>query len=226
MHAAEPEGELLRWQGQIVPWVTRWTGEVIREPLQVDIRNGNAHIFYADGQGNRDAFGVLWQREGVSRGGEPEFAQVSCYRQRTSMLTNLCQVCGCKIDVSKGYIDWLVPRALLINKGQDLTTTSPPTCSKCIKIALAACPHLKANDWALARVSAYTVWGVHGDIITRHKNRVRRKEGVAYKYAQNKPIAPPTAVLAKQQIVIWQRFDFIEGVERHGTVVQPATSHG
>ena len=206
----KPEHDLLRWEGQIVPWVTRWTGEVIREPVQVEIRNGSPWIFYADGQGNRDAFGVLWQREGETRGGEPEFSQVSCYRQRTSMLSKLCQVCGCKIDVSKGYIDWLVPKTLLINTYGDLTTTSPPTCARCIKIALAACPHLKANDWAMARVAAYTVWGVHGDIITRSKNGVRRQEGRAYKYGRTKPITPPTAVLAKQQIVVWQRYDLIE----------------
>lgn len=62
----------------------------------------------------------------------------------------------------------------------------------------------------MARVSAYTVWGVHGDIILRDKKGVRRQEGRTYKYGRKQPITPPTAVLAKQQIVVWQRFDFIE----------------
>lgn len=190
--------------------MTRWTGEVIRASIQVDLQNGPPYLFYADGQGKRDRYGVLWQAEGVGRGGEPEFSQVSCYRQRTSMLTPLCQVCGRKIDVSEGYIDWLVPKALLINSAGELTTTSPPTCPRCVKIALAVCPHLRANDWAMARVSAFAPWGVHGDLILRHNKGVRRKEGVAYKYGQYKPISPPTAVLAKQQIVIWQRCDFID----------------
>ncbi len=178
--------------------------------MQVELRNGQPYIWYAGGLGKRDKFGMLWQAEGETRGGKPLFSEVSCYRQRASMLGKICQVCGGKIDVSAGYFDWLVPKALLNVSNGELITTSPPTCAKCIKIALAVCPHLKANDWELVRVSAYTVWGVTGDIMVRHKKGVRRREGCTYQYGQRNPIAPPSAVIAKQQVVVWQRYDFIE----------------
>lgn len=157
--------DLPQWKGRPVPWVTRWTGEI--SPTRYDIaRDAEGNFTYIDGQNLKDNQGVLWQREGIGRQGDPDWASVSTYRQRASIGKRLCQVCGTKIP--PGSIQWLMP----LNEGYiehgdgGMLTWNPPTCTDCIPLALELCPHLKRNGYQILKVLDYEVWGVMGLTMT------------------------------------------------------------
>jgi hypothetical protein len=152
------------YKGLQVPWVTRWTGEIAEgQKVDTGLVNGELRVSYADGIEVRDDRGVLWQREGIDRKGEPQFAQVSAHRQRAAMRKGLCQVCGERI--TDRPIRWLMSAHQLtpLRDGTALTF-SPPTCSGCVDVALKACPHLRTNDRLILRVLEYRIWGVWGDM--------------------------------------------------------------
>src|SRR5438445_6042211 len=158
-------GDTLLYKGLQVPWVTRWTGEV-PAGAQVDVvlEQGEPVVRYADGIEFRDDHGVLWQREGIRRGGEPQFAQVSAYRQRAAMRGGKCQVCGQRI--TDRPIRWLMdPVQLTHLRDGTALTFSPPTCTGCVDVALDACPHLRNNDRLILSVLEYRIWGVWGDMV-------------------------------------------------------------
>jgi hypothetical protein len=200
--------ELLRYHGRVVPWVTRWTDEVRRHQVRFKrTRSGDLVVSYADGfPEERDPNGFLWQREGIKRGGEPEFAMVSTYRQRRAMRKGVCQVCGRRID--KRPIQWLVPESLFDYTQQgEAVTLSAPTCSDCIPIALELCPHLKRNQLLLAKVLEYQVWGVSGEAVSLDPaGEVRRHRSIMYPYGGRVVGIAPTAVMAKQQAVEFTKF--------------------
>jgi hypothetical protein len=154
----------LTHKGMQVPWVTRWTNEVSTDKVKTALVDGELSLFYSDGHEYRDDHGVLWQREGIGRGGEPQFAQVSAHRQRAAMRKGLCQVCGQRI--TDRPIRWLMAANQLtpVRDGTALTF-SPPTCSDCVDVALEACPHLRAHDRIILRVLEYRIWGVFGDVV-------------------------------------------------------------
>lgn len=199
---------LPQWKGHPVPWVTRWTNQISRKQIQVRRSpEGNVYVVYDDGIELREYSGVLWMREGLGRGGTPEFAEVSALRQRASMLKRLCQVCGQRIP--PGMIRWLMSAKQMKIKEGEALTFSPPTCEGCIPLALKLCPHLKIGDnAAIYRVLDYNVWGVYGSAITWGEDEDRAKEwkGLYVQYGRNYTSFNLDAVVARQQVVRFNKF--------------------
>lgn len=195
---------LLRHEGKVVPWITRWTGEEVNAQIEVQSVGGKLRVGYKDGNESREASGILWQREGITRGGQPQFAQVSTYRQRSAMARRLCQVCG--QQTVDDPIEWLVPRQLLKDKDGVTVTQSAPTCQDCMKVSLSLCPHLKRGDWVIGRVSEYEAWGVWGEGIFMQDGKLRRANNLSFRYGMRNPLIEPTAFVAKQQLVAWTKF--------------------
>jgi len=200
-----PKSVLPQWNGHPVPWVTRWSGEVVEEPVQLSITREGTWIGYKDGLENRDATGLLWKREGLGRSGEPQFAQLNTYRQRACMTRRKCQICGSKIN--ERPIRWLMSKQQLhlLDEGQALTM-SPPTCASCIPLALELCPHLKASPHVILKVLEYEPWGVYGQAVTvdRDSGKGRKLNG-AYVPFENPPVEL-TAVCAYQAVVRLTKF--------------------
>lgn len=149
----------LEWNGRPVPWVTRWTGEIAPDRYEI-ASTPDGRITYAAGLNNYDPRDpkILWQREGIMRGGEPEWANVSTYRQRAAMRRRLCQVCGTKI--ADGPIRWLMPPDGLEQyrtpDGEVVNITmSAPTCDGCVDVALNHCPHMVGAGAMILTVEDY-----------------------------------------------------------------------
>jgi hypothetical protein len=198
------QSKLIRHDGKVVPWVARWSDEVVQSTVQVSLRDRELWVSYKDGNESREASGILWVREGIKRGGEPQFAQVSTYRQRSAMARRLCQVCG--QATTEEPMRWLVPRVLLLDRGGETVTASAPTCELCIKISLGLCPHLKLGDWVIGRVLEYQAWGVLGEGVYLKDGKVGRLPNLSYRYGMKHPLIAPTAMIAKQQLVVWNKF--------------------
>lgn len=164
---------LPQYNGSPVPWVTRWTNEVHQDRYKYMLqmtRNGLA-LTYDHNEDRSD--GVLWQREGITRGGRPDWASVSTYRQRSSMKRKLCQVCGTKI--TDAPIRWLMPPDGIEQVDEDtFITMQPPTCSECIPLALDVCPNLKKYGYQIVKVIDYEPWGVYGHVVTSVDGQPRR----------------------------------------------------
>lgn len=155
------------WKGRPVPWVARWTNEVSAQRYEV-APNRDGRLTYKDGNNTYDKNDptILWQREGINRGGEPMWADVSTYRQRAAMLKRLCQVCGNKIP--DGPINWLLTVDTVeqypMGEGEPPVslTSSAPTCDGCVDVALNHCPHMIGKGGLLATIADYKIWGVSG----------------------------------------------------------------
>lgn len=193
---------LPQWKGRPVPWVTRWTGEI--PPTRYDIaKDENGNYTYIDGQNIKDAHGILWQREGIGRNGDPDWAAVSTYRQRASMAKRLCQVCGTKIK--PGSIFWLMPlhEGFIENDDGKMLTWNPPTCEGCIPLALELCPHLKRNGYQILRVLDYKVWGVMGLTVTEvGSEKIPTQAALPYEEDPDFPIynIEPGHIMAQQMV--------------------------
>lgn len=199
-----PASALPQWEGRPVPWITRWTGQLIPAPVGVDMVGGRLHLSYRDGNETRERSGVLWLREGLNRSGRPEFSQVSTYRQRACMTRRKCQVCGNKIDDRP--IRWLMPRVAMGDLEEGVVhTISAPTCAACIPLALELCPHLRAEDWVILKVADYEIYGVYGDAViwNAEAGGVQEIKGVMLPYAG---MPNPGAVVAKQQVAEITKF--------------------
>lgn len=152
--------EIITHRDLRVPWVARWTSEVrgygyLATPTGVRYRDETPD--------DRD-LGVLWQREGDSRGlGEPQWAQMHTGRQHMAMVGPCCQVCG---RVIEGKLTWLLPIWESKPRRGRLNTTTPPTCETCIPVARSLCPHLNAKGAVAFDVSGYRPWGVFGEVYT------------------------------------------------------------
>lgn len=192
--------DLPQWQGHPVPWVARWSGEVNRTKVRLDRLDGELVVHYPDGNADRDNSGALWMREGIGRTGEPQFGQVSVYRQRLAMRRRKCQVCGQRIV--PGPIRWLMGTDQLTVRNDYAITMSPPTCSDCIPLALELCPHLRAG-YTIYRVERFEEWGLFGSLYTEgEKGRpmVAKRSRVQYGSGSM------TAMLAKQQVVVFTEY--------------------
>lgn len=202
---------LPQYKGEPVPWVTRWTGEVSQDKLQVSIERSDraVHLNYEDGNEDRDEHDVLWKREGLGRNGEPQYSQLNGYRQRASMRRQLCQICGTKID--ERPIRWLLGKDQLNDEEGGPVTISPPTCSACIPLALELCPYLKRAGYAIVKVLEYERWGIYGEAIQLdyENEKYRDLRGVYVPYAN--PPVELSAVAAFQQIVQFTKFVFEKG---------------
>lgn len=207
---------LPQYKGRPVPWVTRWSHERSADRLNYGVqvtRDGSFRLGYKDGKDVRDGTGMLWQREGIARGGEPEWAAVNTYRQRSSMRRCQCQVCGKKID--ERPIRWLMPPDGIEQVDEDtFITMQPPTCSECIPLALDLCPNLKKYGYQILKVIDYDQWGVYGDVVTMTEGGPRRfKSAVSYNTADYGPDFRLAHVMAQQAVVRLGKFVVEERVE-------------
>lgn len=187
-------------KGRPVPWITRWTGEVSPDMYQFKLTRNGAILTYPDGKENREANGVLWKREGITRAGEPQYSQINAYRQRAAMRKRLCQVCGTKIDARP--IRWLMnEQALTPQEDGTAITMSAPTCEPCIPLAMSMCPHLKSVDTVILRVLDYEPWGVYGQAVylDPETGQAQDLRGVYIEYAN--PPFELTAMVAFQEVV-------------------------
>lgn len=161
-------GRSREWRGRLVPYVARWSGEVVDVPYGLD----GAGIRYADETlGDRDSLGVLWQRELTNRDGEPDFGEMHTGRQRRCMRGPVCQVCG--EPIVEPSTPWLIPASEWSVgpltypehlRGRRFTWT-PPTCSDCVPVALRQCPALRQPDvgWIHVEATDWHVAGVYGE---------------------------------------------------------------
>lgn len=185
-----------------IPWVTRWTGEVVtHRPFTVHPLENR--VMFNDGEDeDRDGNGVLWRPEGINRSGKPEFSQVNSHRQRACMIKRLCQVCGKKI--TSEVIRWLMVDMQLEQMGDGSTCTmSPPTCDDCIPVALALCPALGSRPYVINRVLEYEPWGYSGELALYDKDmQLHRRRDAAI------PLGSPLLrhMLAKQMVVKFTKF--------------------
>jgi hypothetical protein len=199
---------LPQWKGHPVPWVARWSGEEKRIRPRVD-KDPTGHLWVSypdDGTGEtREPSGVLWQKEGITRAGEPRFAHVSTYRQRSAMRHRLCQVCGRKVQ--DGMITWVMGASQFeILEDGTAVSMSPPVCDECIPLCLELCPHLREPENRLVlKVLEYRIWGVSGEVFMLDHNRnVARHANVIVDY--DTFTGDLTGVLAKQQVVQFTKF--------------------
>lgn len=200
---------LLSHKGHPVPWVTRWTGEIVEEQLSVAMDPDGLLLHYPRGNEDREANGVLWYREGIKRGGEPEYSQVNVYRQRASMRKCLCQVCGKKIDARP--ISWITPIEEPIFDSDDghVYTQTPPVCDGCAALALHVCPALRSRGYRRLKVLEYEIAGVYGEAIVFVKDRtaMSRRKGLTMVFDQDYgDDFSWRAVGAKQQVVRLTKF--------------------
>ncbi len=205
---ASPAPHLLHYGDQVVPWVSRWTGEVQNTSVAVRLTRAGAEVAYEDGNELRGRNGVLWQREGIDRSGEPMFGVVNTHRQAAALRKLLCDVCGRRIDGRP--ISWLVPDALLTQDGDDVLTTQAPTCPDCEPIAMSLCPFLgrrTAKLWR-ARVIEHDIFGVSGFTLTvpEGTNTPRPTRGL-FPYADYPSMRH---ILAQQEVVRFTKFTITE----------------
>jgi hypothetical protein len=194
--------KLPQWKGRPVPWVTRWSNEVIREPYTLEMtREAALSLIYKDGKSEDRAYGALWQREGLMRGGDPLWKSVSTYRQRRAMTRCLCQVCGEKID--ERPIRFLMPMdgIEMLDENTALTIQAP-TCESCIPLALSVCPHLKKFGYQILKVIDYEPWGVYGEVVWLGNDmKPQRMQTYVGFDMHNPPKFSLSQVLAKQLVI-------------------------
>lgn len=195
---------LTQHDGKPVPWITRWTGEVVQEPYGIQRTPTGVLVGYPDGNENREASGLLWQREGLNRSGVPMWADVNTYRQRACIARCKCQVCGAAIDGRP--IPWLMPTAEynMLEEDGTLRTTTAPICRECVPLALELCPGLPKMGWTLLHVAEYEVWGAFAEVVLIQDEQVRRIPPMDVAYS-----GPPQVLrqaVARQQIARLTKF--------------------
>lgn len=204
---------LPQYGGHPVPWVTRWTNEIAPDRFSYNLQvvrgaDGKAvgvEVHYEDRNEDR-LDGVLWQREGLGRGGKPDWASVSTYRQRLSMRKRKCQVCSNVID--ERPIRWLMPLDGIEYVDADTAITmQPPTCSDCIELALELCPNLNRNGYMIVKVLDYEIWGVFGQVMITHNDKPAViHTAICYDTTAYGPDFSLGQVMAQQQVVQLGKF--------------------
>ena len=215
--------DLPSFDGRPVPWITRWTGEVMpdRNQYSVEIRaDGSFRVAYPDGKNTRDLLDILWQREGIGRKGEPMWADVSTYRQRAAMARGLCQVCGTKINAETFL--FLIPRDAMEWFDEDTPITmQAPVCEECVPLALKLCPALKRNGYQLLKVINYDLWGVMGQVTYRTEQGFGKIQATV-SFADNPDYGPDfrlNHVMAQQSVIKLGKHVVVESFE--GRAPQP-----
>jgi len=203
---------LRQHNGRPVPWVTKWTGETSTDPFTFAIHeSGQLAVAYPDGIEFRDTEGYLWRREGMNRRGEPQYRQVNAHRQRISMCTPRCQVCGVKLDRGKP-IRWLMPKnGVSVSPEGAITTHNPPTCDGCVPLARWLCPHLSKEGSDLLLVKRWHVWGVLGEVIMLDGvDVVDRVKDVSLEYGRSYKNAGPQNFVVRNAIAALDDYEVIE----------------
>ncbi|NUW45523.1 hypothetical protein [Nonomuraea rhodomycinica] len=139
-----------------VPYITAYSGEEVEGKLVLRWHPEAAglRLAYVDEVALDRMFGVLWARQGISRGGAPQWKLVNSLRQRRAMLRNLCQVCGRPAtDPISGRVWWVLADDPTDTSDGAGYTNAPPTCRSCIPEAIASCPRLRRS------AAVYTVGG-------------------------------------------------------------------
>lgn len=153
---------LPQFAGKPVPWVTRWNEENLGLRYGVQMQRDGLRVTYGEGD-YRDKHGVLWQKEGLTKSGVPQWARVSTYRQRSAMLRRKCQVCGHKIE--ERVIRWLMPPDGVEEMDGRSISMQPPTCEGCIDLSLELCPNLTKYGYMILKVLEYEIFGVYGEVL-------------------------------------------------------------
>jgi len=150
----------------VVPFITRWSAEVTSAASVVVRRDGKG-IGYADERSYDRVDGILWARTPSQPGrGKPQFGAVHSLRQRLTMTSLLCHICGQPADRNPDGLLWLIdaqPHDLHPGKER---TTHPPICRPCAQLSIRRCPHLR-HAWTLLRVHTFRMCGVQGALYTR-----------------------------------------------------------
>ncbi|MGW1752374.1 hypothetical protein ACWCRD_43630 [Streptomyces sp. NPDC002092] len=150
------------------PFIARTTCEPFPDMGEVIAHAGR--VAYGDEMpADRDAQGVLWARQAHAPDeGMPLFGKIHSVRQRHAMLHLLCQICGQEPDENTDGVLWLlptVPGQLPEDDGSGITTTYPPVCRSCARLAIRQCPPLRRAH-AMLRVRDVQVHGVSGAVFT------------------------------------------------------------
>lgn len=203
------------FNGRPVPWITRWTGELDPERFEYGAevnRDGQWRITYPDNKNVRDRRGILWQREGIGRKGEPMWADVSTYRQRAAMQRGLCQVCG--KDAGPPPWHFLIPRDGMEQfDDQTWLTMQAPVCDGCVPLAIKLCPALKRVGYQLLKVVDYDLWGVLGQVTYRdEKGRFNRFQSAVSFDTRDYGEFRLGHILAQQLVVSFDKFVIEESV--------------
>lgn len=174
--------DLIRWKGRVVPWVTRWSGEVNDELLSVGVAGGR--VIYGDESViDRDDHGVLWTRFRAGRKGTPEFKAVHPGRQRQGVLAPRCQTCGVVLrdqDALWPVKSRDIPLDVAALAGS-LTTSDPPLCQRCAPLSAQLCPFLRRGAVSYGHAARVEPWGVLLDYYDLGGTRERiRSAEVAY----------------------------------------------
>jgi hypothetical protein len=153
--------------GRIVaPYVTASTAEQDLNCSLV-VRPGGTGIGYTNElPGDRDQFGVLWQKVAErTTEGKPEFARVHPARQRRAMSELLCQVCAEPADRTPEGVLWLLRdhRGDWPRWPEGVASVEPPICARCVAMSLRRCPALQRGAVAV-RVRDFAVAGVRGTL--------------------------------------------------------------
>ena len=192
------------FNGRPVPWITRWTGELSpeRNDYGVEVaKDGEWRLAYPDGHSVRDDRGILWQREGLGRKGEPMWADVSTFRQRAAMKRGLCQVCG--TTITERPYRFLIPRDGMEQYDADTwLTMQAPVCIECVPLALKLCPALKRDGYQLLRVLDYQAWGVLGQVTYRDERGFHKIQAtVCFDTSEYGPDFRLSHVMAQQVVI-------------------------
>ncbi|RBQ21445.1 hypothetical protein DP939_01645 [Spongiactinospora rosea] len=124
--------DLVTWQGDPVPYLTRWTGETAVGGEPRHTRGGL--LAYPIPEPEDWAYGVLWRRLRQAPGvGRPEFRAVHTGRQLACLRDGRCQICGDLARTADRRVPWLfsVAEADRLRQSQDAWTATPPTCRAC-----------------------------------------------------------------------------------------------
>ncbi len=192
------------YKGIRVPWVTRWTSEVV--PI-VNVRikavpvGRDWRIGY-EGPTESVVDDVLWLPENDSQGeGIPMFKDVHSHRQRQCMVEKRCQICG---RIIEGPAFFIVPAPAFAQKErQNLITDVTPVCEADIETGLTQCPALNgqfANSRKVLEVQEYRPHAVFGDVLSKTGMGLRLRQG-------DVRLTSPdlNKVMARQMIVeLWQ----------------------
>jgi hypothetical protein len=154
----------------LAPYISAWSTEELLPCWFVE--NPGQGIAYVDEQiTDRDENGVLWARMSWAPGqGRPVLGQVHPLRHRQVMRRLRCQVCNGPADQTGDGVLWLLPdhREDWPDWPNRMTTTEPPVCTPCVRVAARACPALRRGA-VTVRAGRYPVVGVRGGLYVENR---------------------------------------------------------